>query len=75
VSLFSENVIPPGVPATTRQGHSRPRAEGAPSGAGVGAECFYEVAVMIGWPPNVSWPSLLLAIQLGGDTFSEQLEG
>ena len=52
-----------------------PRAEGVPSGADVDVECFYDLAAVIGCPPNTSCPSSLLATQLGGDTFTDQLEG
>jgi hypothetical protein len=52
-----------------------PRAEGVPSGADVDVECFYDLAAVIGCPPNTSCQSSLLAIQLGGDTFTDQLEG
>ena len=75
LSLFSENVIPPGVSVTTRQGEERPRAEGVPSGAGVGVECFCDVAGAVACPPNTPGVSSLLATQLGGDTFTDQLEG
>src|SRR4030095_2227532 len=47
-----------------------PRAEGVPSGAGVGIECFCDVAGAIAGPPNTPWVSSLLATQLGGDTFT-----
>jgi len=52
-----------------------PRAEGVPSGAGVGVECFCDVAAVVGCPSNTSCRSSLLATQLGGDTFTDQLEG
>src|SRR5205823_2279125 len=52
-----------------------PRAEGVPSGADVDMECFYDLAAVIGCPPNTSCRSSLLATQLGGDTCTEQLEG
>jgi hypothetical protein len=43
-----------------------PMAEGVPSGADVDVECFYDLAAVIGCPPNTSCPSSLLATQLGG---------
>jgi hypothetical protein len=75
LSLFSENVIPPGVSVTARQGEDRPRAEGVPSGADVGVEGFCDVAGAVACPPNTLCVSSLLATQLGGDTFTDQLEG
>ena len=52
-----------------------PRAEGVPSGAGAGVERFCDVAAAVGCPPNTSCRSSLWATQLGGDTFTDQLEG
>ena len=75
MSLFNENVIPPGVSVTTRKERTGPRAKGVPSGAAVDVECFFDVAAVVGCPPNTSCLSSLLATQLGGDIFTDQLEG
>ena len=75
MSLFSENVIPPGYQSRRARERTGPRAEGVPSGAGVSVECFCDVTAVVGCPPNASCRSSLLATQLGGDTFTDQLEG